>query len=91
MSMITIHGNKSTAPSGTEIFELPFNRIRLLKNDSLGTIRFFSLPRSEKEGMVAVEGIRLIKPCTKPIAGTGPRQGAEQRIKSRDGGDWRQS
>lgn len=35
ISMMTIHGNKSTKPIGMEIFELPFSRMRLLKNAAL--------------------------------------------------------
>lgn len=62
--MMTIHGNAITAPSGTDIFEFPFSRIRLLKNDSLGVkfARVFSSVRSDREGRDAVEGIRLVKP-----------------------------
>jgi len=32
ISIITIHGNRSTKPKGIDIFELPFSRIRRLKN-----------------------------------------------------------
>ena len=35
INMITIHGNRSTKPIGMDIFELPFSRIRLLKNADL--------------------------------------------------------
>lgn len=78
MSIMTIQGNKSTAPSGTEIFELPFSRMRLLKKDSLGVDRSFSLLRSAREGRAAVEGIRFVRPCMKPILATSPRQQTQQ-------------
>jgi hypothetical protein len=35
INITTMLGNKSTNPSGTEIDELPFNRIRRRKNDNL--------------------------------------------------------
>ncbi len=41
IEIITRRGNKSTAPNGIDIDELPFKRILLLKNDSLGRIRSF--------------------------------------------------
>ena len=69
ISMITIQGNRSTAPNGTEILELPFNRIRLLKKDNLGVIRAFSLLRSDKEGREGVEGMRLAILWINPMAG----------------------
>ena len=68
INIMTIHGNNSTAPSGTEIFELPFNRMRLLKKDNFGVNRSFSSVRSAKEGREGVEGSRLIKFPAKPIA-----------------------
>ena len=69
MRIMTRHGNKSTAPSGTEIFEFPLRRIRRLKKDSLGMSRSFSLLRSEREGIDAAEGIRFVRPCMRPIVG----------------------
>ena len=74
INTMTIHGNKSTAPNGTEIFELPFSRIRLLKKANVGAIRSFSLPRSESEGRAVAEGIRFLRPCKNPMAETGPRE-----------------
>ena len=74
--IMTIHGNSNTAPSGTEIFELPFSRIRLLKKDNLGASRSFSLLRSSRDGRAGVEGIRLIRLLTNPMAATNPRQRA---------------
>lgn len=38
MIIMTIHGNSKTTPSGMEMEEFPFNRIRLLKNANLGVI-----------------------------------------------------
>ena len=73
MSIITMHGNKSTAPRGTEIFELLFNRIRLLTNANRGMIFSFSFVRSAREGIFGVDGIRLTRLCTKPIASTSPQ------------------
>ena len=67
MRIMTRQGNKSTAPNGIDIFELPFNRIRLLKKDSLGVIRSFSLLRSGIEGNVAVERIRFVRPSMRPM------------------------
>ena len=75
---MTIHGNSNTAPSGTEIFELPFSRMRLLKKDSLGASRSFSLVRSSREGRDGVEGIRLIRLLTNPIAAVSPPQRAQR-------------
>jgi hypothetical protein len=69
MRMTTMHGNSSTKPSGTEMDELPFSRIRRRKNDSCGKPRPFSLLKSSRDGMFGVEGIRLTSPCTKPMAG----------------------
>ena len=67
MRMMTIQGNRSTAPNGIDIFELPFSRIRLLKKDSLGVNRSFSLLRSDKEGNVAFERSRFVRPSMRPI------------------------
>lgn len=67
---MTIHGNSNTAPSGTDILELPFSRMRLLKNDNLGTNRSFSLVRSSRDGRAGVDGIRLMRLLTKPMAAT---------------------
>ena len=59
IDIMTIHGNNSTAPSGTEIFELPFNRMRLLKKDNLGTNRSFSSVKSAREGREGAESSPL--------------------------------
>lgn len=72
--IMTMHGNSNTAPSGTEIFELPFSRMRLLKKDSLGTNGSFSLLRSSRDGKAGVEGIRLMMLLTNPMAATNPRR-----------------
>lgn len=79
IKIMTIHGNKSTAPSGTEIFELPFSRIRLLKKDSLnlGASRSFSSLRSCREGRLGDEGIRFINFPTSPIAVINQRFGGQ--------------
>lgn len=54
-------------PSGIEMAELPFIRIRLLKNDNLGHPRGLSNFTSSSEGTVLVEGSLLSKPWTKPL------------------------
>ena len=59
--MITMQGKRSTAPSGIEIFELPFRRIRLLKKANLGDIRSFWRDRSPREGRLGDEGILLAR------------------------------
>jgi hypothetical protein len=68
MNTTTIHGNRSTKPSGIEMDELPFSRIRRRKNDNRGKVRPFSFLKSSRDGMFGVEGIRLTSPCTKPMA-----------------------
>ena len=50
MRMITRIGNNSNTANGTDTFEFPFNRIRLLKKSNLGNIRSFRLPRSSSAG-----------------------------------------
>ncbi len=74
MSIMTMHGNKSTAPRGTEIFELPFSRMRLLTKDNRGMILSFSLVRSDREGRFGVDGIRFTRFWTNPIAAASPRR-----------------
>lgn len=64
-----MHGKNRTNPRGTEIDELPFKRIRRWKNDNRGSLRFFSFFGSSREGMLGADGIRLTRPCTKPMAG----------------------
>ena len=84
--IMTIHGNSNTAPSGTEIFELPFSRMRLLKNDNLGTNRSFSLVRSSRDGRAGVDGIRLMRLLTNPMAATNaPRRVQKLKARSRAG------
>lgn len=89
--IMTIHGNSNTAPSGTEIFELPFSRMRLLKKDNLGANRSFSLLRSSRDGRAGVEGIRLIRLLTNPMAATNPRRRAlrpKARARANPRNDW---
>ena len=57
----TMHGNSITAPRGIDTFELPFNRIRLLKNANLGPTFSFCLLRSSRDGREGVEGMRLAR------------------------------
>lgn len=65
--MMTIHGNRSTAPSGIDIFEFPFKRIRRRKKANLDDIRSFSCEGSFNGGGFAVDGIRFTSFWTKPI------------------------
>lgn len=81
IKIMTIHGNSNTAPSGTEILELPFSRMRLLKKDNLGINRSFSLLRSSRDGRAGVEGNRLMRLLTKPMAVVNPLRRA-QRLKA---------
>ena len=73
INIITIQGNKSTAPSGMDIFEFPFKRIRRRKKASPGDIRSFCRERSPKEGSFSREGrfgdegILFAIFCTNPI------------------------
>ena len=78
IKIMTTHGNNSTAPSGTEIFELPFSRIRLLKKDNLGANRSFSSVKSAREGREGVDGSRLTKFPAKPIVATPQGWQAQQ-------------
>lgn len=67
IKIITISGNNNKAAKGTDTFEFPFNRIRLLKKANLGNNRSFCLPKSSSEGMFGDEGIRFIKSWTSPM------------------------
>lgn len=67
MSIITIQGKRSTAPSGIDIFELPFSRIRRRKKASLGDRRSVSPERSLREGRFGDDGIRFKIFWTSPI------------------------
>ena len=78
INVMTIHGNNSTAPSGTEIFELPFNRMRLLKKDDLGMKRSFSSVKSTSEGREGAEGSRFTRFLAKPIPTTSLGQQAQK-------------
>jgi hypothetical protein len=63
-----MQGNSKTNPSGIEIDELPFKRIRLRKNDNRGKRLPFSFLKSSRDGIFGVEGIRFTSPCTRPMA-----------------------
>lgn len=67
IKIITISGNKSTAPNGIDIFELPFKRIRLLKKADLGKIRPFRRLISSRDGRMGEEGILFANFCISPI------------------------
>jgi hypothetical protein len=66
-----MHGNSRTNPNGIEIDEFPFNRIRLRKKDNAGSAWAFSLLKSSAGGGFSEEGIRLTRPCTKPMTPKG--------------------
>jgi len=70
--IMTIQGKRSTAPRGTDIFELPFNRIRRLKNDNFGVIRSFSFVKSWRPGRLGDEGILFAMLLMNPIAEIWP-------------------
>ena len=59
--IITIQGNRSTAPRGMETFELPFKRIRRRKKANLGVIRSVWRDTSSREGRLGEEGIRFTR------------------------------
>jgi hypothetical protein len=66
-----MHGNSRTNPNGIEIDELPFNRMRRRKNDNPGSAGAFSLLISSRDGEWGDEGIRLTRPCRKPMTAKG--------------------
>ena len=81
--MITRVGKSRTRERGSETFEFPVNRIRLLKKpvDILGVLRvFFS---DQVEGNVGEDGIRFVAFCAKPIdaGGTSIRVAAVERLR----------
>ena len=85
---MTIHGNKSTAPSGIETFEFPFRRILRRKNANLGVILSRDLDKSLKDGSFSREvrfgdeGIRFARFCTSPMNAENrqrPRQIASKK------------
>ena len=87
ISNTTMHGNSRTNPRGIEIEELPFNCIRRRKNDNPGDVWVFSLLKPSRDGTSGEEGIRLTRPCMKPITSNcfppirqlfGPRPAATQ-------------
>jgi hypothetical protein len=67
ISITTMHGKSSTKPSGMDIDELPFSRIRRRKKDNRGKVLPFSLLKSSSEGRFGVDGIRFASPCTKSM------------------------
>ena len=73
MTIMTMHGKRSTVPNGTEILEFPFKRILLRKKANLGVIRSFWREKSlrvgsfSSEGRFGDEGIRFAMFCTKPM------------------------
>ena len=65
----TMLGNRSTKPSGIEIEEFPFNRIRRRKRDRLGSRLDFSPFNSSREGTFGDDGMLFRRLLMKPIAG----------------------
>lgn len=64
---ITRHGNSKTKPSGIEMEEFPFSRIRRRKNANLGTARPFSRETSSTDGSTGEEGRRFTIRWMKPM------------------------
>jgi len=57
-------------PSGIEMLELPFNRMRLFKKLSRGDIFSVVFEMSSYVGIVGLVGRRFFRPCIKSIAQT---------------------
>lgn len=70
INIITMSGNKSTAPSGIDILEFPFKRIRLLKKANLGDNLSLCRLIFSSDGRLGDEGIRFTSLCTNPIDAT---------------------
>ena len=64
---MTRQGKRRTNPSGIDIDEFPFSRIRRRRNDNLGSIRPFSREKSSRDGRLGEEGIRFVIFCTSPM------------------------
>lgn len=56
MRRITVTGNSSTIPKGTDIDELPFSRMRRRRKANRGDSRVFE--KSSIEGIFVLEGNR---------------------------------
>jgi len=67
MSTITMQGNRTTMLRGIDSVELPFSRIRLLKNASLGVKRSEGFEKSFNVGSWEEEGKRFVRFCTRPM------------------------
>ena len=70
INIITMSGNKITTPRGIDIFEFPFNLIRLLKKANLGDSRSFCRAIFSRDGRLGEEGIRFTSFCTNPMDAT---------------------
>lgn len=70
INIITMSGNKITTPRGIDIFEFPFNLIRLLKKANLGDSRSFCRAIFSSDGRLGEEGIRFTSFCTNPMDAT---------------------
>ena len=74
INITTISGNSSTSPRGTETFELPFKRIRLLKNPKCDKpLSFFGAHSSieASDGRLGDDGILLASVCIKVMVMAG--------------------
>ena len=70
ISITTIKGNSNTTPSGMEIFELPFNRIRRRKKANLGEsfcCCFASISAPGILSRLLADGSRKVRPEKYPI------------------------
>lgn len=67
MSMMTMHGKRTTMLRGMERLELPLRRIRRLKKASRGDRRSVCLEKSFSVGNGGGEGMRFVRVCRRPI------------------------
>ena len=68
MRTMTMQGKSKTAPRGTEMDELPFNRTRRRKKAHGEAIRSGGGERSSRDGKLGLEGSRLTSRCIRSIA-----------------------
>jgi hypothetical protein len=68
ISMMARTGNSKTKPSGSEMVEFPFNRMRRRKKASLGEAFSACLERSSNLSRLSFDdGSLLVRSCMKPM------------------------
>lgn len=68
ISIMTRHGNSSTRPSGNEMVEFPFNRMRRRKKANLGETFSACRDRSSNLSRLSFEdGSLRVRSCIKPM------------------------